>query len=101
MTGPPKKGVQGIAVAWLRKEDWSRWLSIDPDFQPDYDHWLRRTEGLMKDPRYASYTLEKVEIDPDTFLEWSKANGGKVDSNARATFAAFILAQRHSRRKAH
>ena len=45
------------------------------------------------DPRYV---LEKVTIDPDEFLGWSRVNaGGKVGHEARATFAAIVISQKH------
>jgi hypothetical protein len=40
--------LMALAVTWFRKEDWPRWLAIDPDFQPDYDHWLERSEAQLK-----------------------------------------------------
>ncbi len=85
-----------MALTWFRKEDWPRWLAIDPDFQPDYDHWLRRSEQAMKDWNDPSVILEKVMVDPDKFLEWSRVNdGGKVSQEARATYAAIVLMKKH------
>ena len=76
----------GMAVAWFRKEDWPRWLTIDPNFQPDYDHWLKRTETAIAELQKSGTLTEKVVIDPDEFLEWSRCNRGKVDSQSRATY---------------
>jgi hypothetical protein len=89
--------VVGIAVAIMRKEDWPRWLSIDPDFQPDYDHWRKRIDVAIKEMRQRGTLVEEVVIDPDEFLEWSRSNGGKVNAPARATFASITLANRHGR----
>ena len=83
--------MKGLAVAWFRKEDWPRWCSIDHDFQPDYDHWLRRSEKAFKHYESLGKRVVKVVIDPDEFLEWSHANGGKIDSNARAAYAGIKL----------
>ena len=45
------------------------------------------------DPRYV---LEKVMIDPDEFLQWSRANaGGNVGQHARAGYAAEVLMKKH------
>lgn len=85
-----------MAVAWMRKEDWPRWLSIDSDFQPDYDHWLKRMEKAMAEIQERGTLVEKVIVDPDEFLEWSRANGGEVDTKARARYAAITLSKRHS-----
>ena len=85
-----------LAVTWFRREDWPRWLAIDPVFQPEYNHWLKKSEQVMVDYNDPSYVLEKVMIDPDEFLEWSRVNaGGKVDQHARAAYAGIVLAERH------
>ena len=88
--------IKTLAVTWFRKEDWPRWLAIDPDFQPDFEHWLRRSEQAMKDWNDPSVVLEKVMVDPDEFLKWSRANaGGKVGHEARGTYAAIVLMEKH------
>jgi hypothetical protein len=28
--------LQRLGIAWLREEDWPRWLAIDKDFQPKH-----------------------------------------------------------------
>ena len=91
---PKGINLKGLAVAWLREEDWPRWLSIDSDFQPDYQHWLRRIEAALKEQETRGHRVVKVTIDPDEFLKWSRINGGKVNSQARAGFAAYILARK-------
>ena len=85
-----------LAISWFRREDWARWRAIDPDFQPDYSHWLLRAELAFERHQSPLYVLEKVIIDPDEFLAWSRLNGGKVDTQARAAFAAIQLGKKHS-----
>lgn len=87
----PREKMRGLAVAWMKKEDWPRWLSIDKDFQPDYEHWLGRVEAAFAHYQRLGHKVEKIVVDPDEFLEWSSANGGKVDSNARSAFAAYKM----------
>ena len=84
--------IRTLAVAWFRQEDWPAWLAIDPEFQPDYDHWLKRSEQAVLDHADPRYVLEKVAVDPDDFLEWSRTNaGGNVGQHARAGYAAVVL----------
>lgn len=85
-----------MAIAWMRKEDWPRWLAIDPQFQPDYDHWLKRMTAEIKRIENAGTLCEKVVIEPDVFVEWCGVNRREVNSTSRATFAAQALAIRHS-----
>lgn len=78
------------AVAWLREEDWPRWLAIDPNFQPDYRRYVSRMESIEKQIEAAGGRVKRIHIDPDAFLEWSRANGRGVDTKARAAYAAFM-----------
>ena len=88
--------IKTLAVTWFRKEDWPRWLAIDPEFQPDYDHWLKRSEQAMVDHADPRHVLEKVMVDPDEFLEWSRVNaGGEVGQHARAEYVAMALMEKH------
>jgi hypothetical protein len=57
--------VMGVAVAWMRKEDWPRWLAIDSQFQPDYEHWLKRMEAAVKQYQEKGILIEKVMVDPE------------------------------------
>ena len=86
--------IVNVAIAWLRREDWPQWLTIDSKFHPDYDRWLKRSEAAMEQAKKANRLVEKVPINPDKFVEWSHKNGGKVDTRARARYAAFVLSKR-------
>jgi hypothetical protein len=83
------------AVAWLREEDWPRWLAIDSKFQPDYSKYIVRMEAIEKDIQARGGTVKRIVIEPDAFLTWSAANGGRVDTKARAAYAAFMALQPH------
>ena len=80
--------LQGLSVAWFRRGDWQRWCAIDPDFQPDYQHWLRRAEDAYACYLAAGVPIVKVVIDPDEFFSWTKATGRGIGIEARAHFAA-------------
>ncbi|OGA13739.1 MAG: hypothetical protein A3H32_14355 [Betaproteobacteria bacterium RIFCSPLOWO2_02_FULL_63_19] len=62
---------------------------MDPGFQPDYQHWLRRMDTTFERLKEAGVNAVKVEIRPDEFDEWRKATGRGVDTHARAAYAAF------------
>jgi hypothetical protein len=89
-----------IVIAWLRKEDWPQWRSIDPKL-PTYDHWLRKTEGAIKKVEKRGLSAEKVIISPDDFLAWCSSVGCKVDRNARSHFAATLLLGHMGKRRGH
>jgi hypothetical protein len=88
--------MRALALAWLREEDWPTWLSIDQDFQPDYQHWLRRMEAKFKELQDAGHPVEKVVIEPAECVAWCRAQGRKVDSQGRAGFAAYKIMRHHT-----
>ena len=85
---------KGWAVTWYRKEDWPRWRALCPDFAPNYDNWLVRAEAGFKDHQNRGQFPEKIVMEPDEFLQWSRVNGGKIDGKARAAYAGSVLASR-------
>lgn len=88
---------QGVALAWMREQDWSRWLQMDPGFQPDYQHWLTRMEKAFAHYQAAGVPVLKVVIEPDEFLQWSRSNGRGTGSDDRACFAAWKMLQSEQR----
>ena len=80
--------MRGLGISWFRKEDWPRWLEIDSQFQPDYQHWLRRNEAAFAKYQAAGVPIIKVLVDPDEFLAWSKLTGKGVDTVARSAFVS-------------
>jgi len=87
------------AAAWFRREDWGRWCEIDPDFQPDYSHWLRRMEKAVAQYQAAGTPIIKSIIVPDEFVAWAKANGKDFGSAARAEYAAHQAMEQDSLHK--
>ena len=84
-----------LAVTWFRREDWPRWLAIDPEFDPDYDNWLKKSERALLEHADPRIVLEKVMVNPDEFLAWSRMNGGDIGTRARAAYAGMTLAEKH------
>lgn len=87
---PLPPNVRSVSLAWFRQADWPQWCAIDPDFQPDYHHWLRRAEAEFQRRQALQQPVQKVLLDPAAFLAWSRANGGQVNSQARQAFTAIL-----------
>lgn len=82
-----------LAVAWLAQEDWPAWLAMDPNFQPDYQHWLRRMETTFTRLEAAGVNVVKIEIRPDDFIAWRDSDAGSqyrelLPTHQRAGYAA-------------
>ena len=71
--------MMAVAVAWLREEDWPRWLTVDRSFHPSYDRWLKKTEAAVKEVEARGALVEKVTVNPDEFVEWCGVNGCEVE----------------------
>ena len=83
--------VSGFGMAWYRREDYDRLLSIfeDADNLPTtYDKWLASAEKGLKHLKGQGIFTVKVIIDPDQFPGWCSANGYKINSDARKRFAS-------------
>jgi hypothetical protein len=91
--------VTALALAWFRECDWPRWCSIDPLFQPDYQHWLGRSEAAFERYRAAGVPILKVVIRPDEFMAWSLANGAGIHTHARAHYAVLKMQSLEEREK--
>jgi hypothetical protein len=82
-----------IALAWFREEDWSTWLAVAPDFQPDRGHWLRRCEGQIA-ALEARGIEGKITLDPPLFVAWAQQNGKGLGTKERAAYAALVFMRR-------
>jgi hypothetical protein len=83
--------VQALGLCWFREEDWPRWRAMDPLFQLDYQHWLRRNEEAVQRHKAAGVPIEKIMVDPDEFLAWANAVGIGTGTLARAQYIAVLL----------
>lgn len=90
MTG--RAGVVHIAaMAWYRREDYPRILAVMEDAKllpQTWEDWFKSAKQGRDRLRAQGYVVEQVNIDPDTFPDWCRARGLKVDAHARSTFAS-------------
>jgi hypothetical protein len=77
-----------FGLTWFKQDDWPRWLEIDPRFQPDYSHWLRRSLKTLAGLEEMGIHVVKVNVRPDEFKVWAEKAGRPIDTHARAAFAA-------------
>ena len=81
--------MKSLSIPWIREEDWSRWCSII-GLKAEYQSWLSQSRINVRQCEALGYSVVKIILDPDEFLEWSGYNvEGKTDSMARAAFAAY------------
>jgi hypothetical protein len=86
--------MDALGISWFREEDWPRWCAIDPDFQPEYQHWLKRTEEAIREA--TGKVVLKITVDPDEFLTWSRATGSGVGTDARSRYVVIKTMHRRT-----
>src|SRR5437867_1509082 len=93
---------QITGLAWYRKEDYERVISISKDghiFARRYEDWLAAAEQAQRRIEAQGMRVVRAEIDPNTFPAWCAANGVDVDAKGRTAFpnrAAFEAIQKQT-----
>jgi hypothetical protein len=93
MSGP-------IAFVRLAEDTYPRSLEVIADrerFTDSYGDRRRIAQRRFDDFRARGFDPVKVPVDPDEMLAWCRAKGRAVDSNGRAAFANFKLAEGYGR----
>jgi len=99
MTEFRKNSAGVVGLAWFRKEDYARLLTIFEDAQDMHDTWEEWEESAKKVEerlKGEQYVVERVNIDPDTFPDWCRRAGIGIVASARSRFAVETVANRHS-----
>ena len=82
-----QKSVTGIA--WYRAEDYDRLkaMFVDGWKLPDtYEDWSKIAQDAYDTLTEGGTPVLKAFIDPDTFPEWCRIRGFKMDTQARLAF---------------
>lgn len=90
-------------IAWYKSEDdYKKLLKIFEDAAnlPDtYQEWLNGAKQGIKEMAAKGYTLEPVNIDPETFPDWCASRGLNINAEARIAFVNFTVFKNHSAKK--
>lgn len=87
-----------IGLVWVREEDYLAFLALFPDSDKMHQTWKGWLEGAVKSEQEQlaqGYLVERVYIDPDTFVDWCAAHDCRVDAQGRHHFIATFLAEKH------
>ena len=83
--------VQALGFAWYKEADYQRLkaMFIDGHKLPaTFLQWQDQAEQGFKRYLRQGYICVKAHIDPDTFPDWCRAHGLKLDAHARTQFAS-------------
>ena len=86
-----------VALPWYHRDDWS---ALHADFadresiSPCYDSWKASAIARETKWRQDGYDVQRIELRPDAFRDWCRANGRHADHASRRAYADEMLAQR-------
>jgi len=81
-------------IPWYTTEQWGkiRAISIDPDSMgTSYEHWLKAAKETAKREESPSVVVQKIYLDVDKLLAFSKRSGRDINSDTRVTYAIELL----------
>ena len=102
MTGSHQGSPGVIGLAWFRREDYPRLLTIFEDAHEMHDTWNEWEASARKvEERFKAegYVVERVHIDPETFLDWCRRAGVGIVASSRSRFTAETVAKMHGVRR--
>lgn len=85
------------AMVWYKEEDWQqlREMFADSDSLPEtYADWLQRAEKMKEQVQADGDAVIKVYIDPQTFPQWCRDKGLRMDAEARSQLAIEVAQAR-------
>lgn len=87
--------IQGIATLWPTAENYQRFKEVCSDEIHDTAEAYHASAGRKLDQLAAQgIVIERVPFDPDELAAWAAAQHQKINSQTRAAYAGFLLAER-------
>lgn len=77
-------------IPWFRLADWPRWRELYPGLQETHQQWVQATEQTLAGRGLRPNQIRKIEIDPDEFTTWCRANGHSLAARSRALYVEAI-----------
>jgi len=93
----PNNVPMAVGIGWYRPETYAKCLAIfedRADLPATYSEWLMLAERTEKQVTQQGLTVVRVDIDPDTFPAWCKANGfTRIGKEARMAYGNLKAAE--------
>ncbi len=84
---------QIVGMAWYKPENFDRLRSMFEDgnkLHRTYKEWFSAAESGRKKLEAQGHRVVCIDIDPNQFPEWCKANGMKLNAEARNKFSSLM-----------
>jgi hypothetical protein len=88
--------IAALGMSWYARENYDRIKAIsdDPEKFPDtFDAWHQLAQAGFDKFTRQGHLVVKADIDPETFPEWCRQHGHRVDAEGRMAFANAVAAQ--------
>ncbi|MCM2569731.1 hypothetical protein NAT65_01425 [Achromobacter xylosoxidans] len=85
-----KRPVVALGMSWYSRENYERVkaLSDDPEVFPNtFDSWQKLAQAGFDKFTAQGHLVIKADINPETFPQWCRDNGHRVDAKGRIAFA--------------
>lgn len=89
-----------VGLIWVREEDYAAFLGLwaDSNKMPQtWELWLKSAEKREQHAKSEGHLVERVYLDPDTFVDWCAVHICSVDAQGRDYFVAVTLAEKYNR----
>jgi hypothetical protein len=90
-------------IAWYRRDQWTRLRNSAADadkLEESYDDWLAGAQNTLIQMTGTGVPAQRVDVDVDALVGWCQVEGRRLDSAARAAYAALQL-RRAQQGRAH
>ncbi len=89
---PLNQPISAIGMPWFRRETFDMLRAMFEDghkLHRTYDEWLRAAEVGRKAQEVKGLRVMCVDLDPNDFPEWCKAQGLHLNAEARMRYASW------------
>lgn len=93
--------LQGIAIPFFTETQWIAARTVMEDgmtFHDNYTDFVQRVQQAEARIRSQGQATIRVNIEPNTFAQWCRDQGRKVNAESRSTYAAMVAAKNDTSR---
>lgn len=87
---------KSVALPWYHREDWPALHAEFADreaISPCYDTWKGSAIARERKWRSDGYAVHRIELRPDAFRLWCRANNRNADHASRRAYADEVLSR--------
>ncbi|MDD2690326.1 MAG: hypothetical protein PHX69_00910 [Simplicispira sp.] len=85
-------------VTWFKDEaTWKKYKDICEDknhFGPSYNEWVAAVNRKIAELATQGVLLQKVETNPEDYLNWCKSAGHSMNAKSRSLYLAHIFSKK-------